>query len=229
MEIDGDVRAAYDVLARKYDEMYQDDASRAEDRVIARLLHRRIAAARTVIDVGCGTGWLLDHFTANLRQYVGFDLSPGMLAQAGFKHPQDRSLLREGDMNGQWPVPLEWADLVVSTFASPSYARPLDFMRRAAAHLKPGGRVLLMPHAPGNDLRPHYLNEDAYAGCRPWTVAEVRHACREAGFARPTIVGFQWAGLKLATTPLLLRLEMATVGRVLPEWCSFLVIEAKKP
>ena len=44
-------------------------------------------ADRSVLHVGCGTGWLLDQIDVDPSRYLGLDTSVGMLNQHIYKHP----------------------------------------------------------------------------------------------------------------------------------------------
>jgi SAM-dependent methyltransferase len=58
---------------------------RWEDERLAELLGP-LVNGRSVLDLGCGTGWLLDH--CGPLSYVGVDASGPMLAELGRKHPR---------------------------------------------------------------------------------------------------------------------------------------------
>lgn len=130
--------------ARFYDRLYAFKDYRAA----AGLLHARVQSesptARTLLDVGCGTGrhleLLAEHYTV-----AGLDLNPQLLAVARERLPHVP--LHEADMTtfelGQR------FDVVSCLFSSIAYVRTVENMRRAihrmAAHLNPGGLLLVEP------------------------------------------------------------------------------------
>lgn len=132
----------YDLIADIYDDLYRDPASLAEDaRVIEHLQDRELLSG-SVLDVGCGTGLLLDYVPA-IPHYVGIDPSAGMLAKARAKHPdatfeQATLATYEGGC----------FDAAVSLYGSLSYA-PMSEVRRLRETLAEDGRYFVMLFAPG--------------------------------------------------------------------------------
>jgi SAM-dependent methyltransferase len=79
---------AYDEVASTYDELYQDPDSVAENNAVRGLLRGMgIERCGGVVDLGCGTGLLLDLVDVVGTHYRGYDLSPGMVQKATEKHP----------------------------------------------------------------------------------------------------------------------------------------------
>lgn len=197
------VANAFDRLAAGYDTTYSDEVSFAEDRRVVSLLRPEIKHARDVLDAACGTGWVLDQFPdlfgpRSSRRYYGFDISEGMLKRLVEKHPQQKHIWH-GDINDPnvFGKPDDRYDLIVSTFCSPSYVEdPGEWLRRAAQHLHPGGRVFLMPHARGNDQRLPYLEiDDAYINDKPWGERSTFLAMQAAGFQDIEISGLRHPGV----------------------------------
>lgn len=192
----GPVGNAYDRLAGTYDATYSDEVSASEDRRVLRLLTPEVRRARRVLDLGCGTGWVLDQMTSLLipeqggREYLGMDLSPGMLKELVAKHPGARTAWF--DVN-DWAPEVSSADLVTSTYASPSYVDDVAlFAHQLHVTLSPGGRVFLMPHAMGNSARAPYLQvQDAYIGDRPWSERATHAAFEAAGFEEVRVLGMR--------------------------------------
>ena len=82
---------AYDSIAEKYDAIYSNDHYENENVIVYELLKRHLGGipVGTTLDMGCGTGALLDNLPLfNADDYVGMDLSPEMLKVAKTKHPR---------------------------------------------------------------------------------------------------------------------------------------------
>lgn len=148
-----DAGEAYDLIARDYDATYQDAMARQEDLFVQKsllALGALLPGVTQVLDLGCGTGWLLDHFPLiPPEDYLGVDLSRGMIAEATRKHP-GYAFLR-GDIT-RFRATAHAFDLAVSIFGSLSYCGEGDGLRRVAEGiqeaLRPAGRFYLMAYSP---------------------------------------------------------------------------------
>ncbi len=128
-----------------------------------------------VLDLGTGTGRMLQLLAARTERAVGLDASHGMLAvaranleQAGLNHVQ----LRQGDIHAL-PVDRNAFDLVLIHQVLHFLDDPARAIREAAAALAPGGRLLIVDFA-AHDLE--FLRE--------------RHAHRRLGFSFEQMKGW---------------------------------------
>jgi ubiquinone/menaquinone biosynthesis C-methylase UbiE/DNA-binding transcriptional ArsR family regulator len=139
---------------------------------------------RALLDVGTGTGRMLELFGSAIERGVGVDLSRDMLAlarerldRAGLKHCS----VRHGDIY-DLPLPADSFDAVIIHQVLHFLDDSARAIREAARMLRPGGRLLVVDFAP-HDLE--FLRE--------------QHAHRRLGFTAETVA--QWlqaAGLELA-------------------------------
>ena len=114
-----------------------------------------------LVDLGTGTGRMLEAFAERYRRGLGLDLSPAMLAyaranleRAGLANAQ----VRQGDIC-DLPLADQSADAVVMHQVLHFLADPQPAIREAARVLSPGGRLLIV------DFAPHQLEflRDQYA------------------------------------------------------------------
>jgi ubiquinone/menaquinone biosynthesis C-methylase UbiE len=130
-----------------------------------------LAAGRDVgdlLDIGTGTGRMLEIFAPHVGHALGIDLSRDMLAVArvNLERAQLRNCtVRQGDMYGL-PVSGPAFDLVVVHQVLHFAERPADVVAEAARVLRPGGRLVLI------DFLPHSLE-----------TLRAEHAHRRLGFA----------------------------------------------
>jgi uncharacterized protein YceH (UPF0502 family) len=146
------VVAAYDAVATAYaDELIDELDRKPFDRWLLERL-ASLAADGPVADVGCGPGQTTAHLAMAGAEVTGFDLSPGMVAEARRRFPELR--FEQADLTalpGQWSAIAAWYSLVHLAPAE----LPSALIALAQA-LRPGGHLALAVHE-GNDT--HHLDE----------------------------------------------------------------------
>lgn len=136
-----------------------------------------------LVDLGTGTGRILEVFAPCTKRAVGIDLSHEMLAvartnleRAGLHHCQ----VRQGDIYSP-PLPPRSADLVTLHQVLHYLDRPAVAIAEAARLLRPGGLLLVA------DFAPHEMD-----------ILREEHAHRRLGFAEDEVAGWcREAGLAL--------------------------------
>ena len=157
-----------------------------ESAVEARLLHMAPDAIRHHIDLGTGTGRILEVFSERSQRGLGIDLSREMLAVARANLERSPNLkhlsVRHGDVYNV-PLPGQCADLVTLHLVLHYLSDPGAAIREAARLLEPGGRLLTVDFAPHDR---EFLRE--------------QHAHRRLGFSVSEILTwYQEAGLEPGT------------------------------
>ncbi len=131
-----DNRTYYDTFAANYevgrDRGYHQYLDEAEARLVTPW-----ARNRDVLEVGCGTGLILERLARVARRAVGVDLSPGML-----EHARRRGLeVREADA-ASLPFADESFDVACS-FKVLAHVREIETaMAEMARVVRPGGQVI---------------------------------------------------------------------------------------
>ena len=140
----------------------------------------------TLLDVGTGTGRMLELLAPAVDRALGIDQSPQMLgmARARLERAKLRNTqLRQGDIFAL-PVERNGVDLVVLHQVLHYLDDPSRAIREAARALRPRGRLLVV------DFAPH--EEESL---------RTAHAHRRLGFGRDEIAGFMTdAGLDVVLT-----------------------------
>ena len=138
---------------------------------------------RAMLDIGTGTGRMLELFASRYERALGVDLSPAMLAVARSNLERaaiDHARVRLGDAMSL-PVVRDSFDLVIIHQVLHFLDDPARAIAEAGGTLAPGGRLLIV------DFAPHQLEE-----------LRQSHAHRRLGFGRAQMG--HWisaAGLKL--------------------------------
>ena len=111
------VQADYDTVAEVYDSLFEDPGYREENETVAGMLE---GYRGPWLDIGCGTGLLIDMLKINPTEYAGIDPSVGMLKRLMARYPNHE--VRPWRLEEYFaPVP---AGSAVSLFGTPSYITP---------------------------------------------------------------------------------------------------------
>lgn len=133
--------------AQYYDLLYQDKDYQQEANFVIRLLQQYVPQARTILEVGCGTGRHAEYLLRAGYQVTGVERSSDMLALCRQRHSQlspdqqANMTMIEGDLRD---FRLEQSfDVVLALFHVISYQSTNEDLQAAfttvAKHLKPGG------------------------------------------------------------------------------------------
>ena len=178
----GEAPSPYELFAPYYDAIYsqrgKDYEHEAEE--IASLIRARNPRARTLLDVGCGTGAHLEHLSRTFAT-TGLDPSPAMLAVARKRLPEVLLLQGESsspDMGGEY-------DAIICLFSSVAYNRTLerldDSLMNLAAHLRPGGVLIVDAWFAPDEWKPGYVAVDMSPLEGGGRVVRVNHSGEEDG------------------------------------------------
>jgi SAM-dependent methyltransferase len=129
----------YDAIYGAMGKDYEGESAR-----LSALIASRVPGAFTLLDVACGTGRHVEYLSASF-ECVGVDLDDNMLAVARSRCPDTTFVtadMTELDLGRTF-------DVVTCLFSSIGYVVTLDRLRRAAermaAHLRPGGLLVIEP------------------------------------------------------------------------------------
>jgi ubiquinone/menaquinone biosynthesis C-methylase UbiE len=145
MTRDRDV-TAFDRRARGYEEgwrgrLHHEITGRTADLALA-----CVPAPRRILDVGCGTGYLLRQLASRCPQaaeLTGIDAAPAMIKVAAATAADDRLHFREGTAE-KLPWPAGTFDLVVSTTSFDHWADQQAGLMQCARVMTPGGTLVLV-------------------------------------------------------------------------------------
>lgn len=127
-----------------YDAVYSWKDYEGESSRLLEIIRERVADARTLLDVACGTGAHL-RYVSNEMQCVGVDLDGELLKVARQRNPDVE--FEQGDMTC-FDLGRQF-DVLTCLFSSIGYVETLDGLAQAAhtffRHVKPGGLALIEP------------------------------------------------------------------------------------
>lgn len=141
--------------ARFYDALYSFKDYAAASRQLTAIIRQECPDARTLLDVGCGTGRHLEALAGEF-EVSGVDIEPGLVAVARERNPG--ADIRVADM-----TTLDTGrtyDVVTCLFSAIAYVETRERMEASIAamrrHLRPGGVLIVEPwFAPENYWEGH--------------------------------------------------------------------------
>jgi len=150
---------SYSEAAEFYDLLYSDQKDYAEEaQVLAGLLRKNCPEAKSLLDVGCGTGAHARSLIDGGFEVDGIDLEPSFVEIAAKKCPEGS--FHVGDM-ANFDLPGQY-DGVLCLFSAIGYAQTEENLRAAiramTAHLKPGGVLLVDPWFEESELSDGWIS-----------------------------------------------------------------------
>ncbi len=211
------VRKAYgDTTAATYDDSYGDVLSLAGDQLVLSLVRKEVLNYRRAyplsnrirfVDIGMGTGIVPEYLDPEEYglDYMGFDLSEGMLHQAQKKQHSDNPKIDpkltffQADMH-RMPVVDQSVDIAVSLYGPVSYSlQPENFFSEVARVTHPGSRVFLMPCTARLGAGPEYATgfstaHDDTATKMFYGSGQIRDMLEQSGFEDIEVKGVNFTG-----------------------------------
>ena len=138
--VSGNVEDFYNKYAAGYDDAHTSPRHVAEDLATKTMLGHFECDKGPVLDIGCGTGLGLRLLDLAPGDYLGVDISSGMIKQAREFHPLHRFI--HEDFESFRGVGFQTA---ISLFGVINYADdPKVFVRNMLRCIRPGGRFFVM-------------------------------------------------------------------------------------
>lgn len=182
-------------------------------------------SGQTVLDAGCGDGYLARVLAARGAHITGMDLSPSLIAQARARDPHGAITYHCADLSQPQPEYAAAFDAVASYLVLNDVANYQGFIATLAAVLKPGGQLVLALNNPYSAvIRSHVSDYFASGTITPyrglWAVGiKVYHYHRTL---EQYLDSFFAAGLCLTKlTDLPTRARITTSDDALPEGYCF--------
>ncbi len=139
---------------RYYDAIYHWKNYEQESADVLSWIHRYNPSAKTLLDVACGTGAHMVYFEKAMEEIVGLDQNPVGLEVAGEKMP-GVSLI-QGDMRA-FDLGRRF-DALTCLFSAIGYVQDYSELEQSlrcfAAHLEPGGVLVLEGWLSPEDMKP---------------------------------------------------------------------------
>lgn len=98
----------------------------------------------TVLELGCGAGFVLRNYVDRVERVIAVDLDPSLLDRLARAYPPGKVRALRVDLAGDWRE-LEGvkSDAIVALDVLEHFEDDAAFVRKLQRHLKPGGKVVL--------------------------------------------------------------------------------------
>jgi len=118
-------------------------------RWIARAFRGRVSG--TVLELGCGAGFVLRHYADRVDRVIAVDLDQNLLDGIAREWPPERVRPLRVDLLGDWPELADVrADAIVALDVLEHFEDDAGFVQKLKRQLRPGGRVVLKVPAQAN-------------------------------------------------------------------------------
>jgi ubiquinone/menaquinone biosynthesis C-methylase UbiE/DNA-binding transcriptional ArsR family regulator len=184
----------FQTVAKSWDSIRSLHVSqqRVEDRLLEIIGDEPVAE---LLDIGTGTGRILEILAPRVEHGVGIDLSSGMLAVARSnieRHGYTQLQVRKGDMY-RLPMENHSVDLAIVHMVLHYSDEPLEVIREAARVLRPRGRLILVDFAAHGEEK---LRDEFKHHRLGFSDDEIRRWCEECGLD-PALAADQLPGSPL--------------------------------
>lgn len=145
----------YDRLSKFYDDCYKEPIHKIENDFVFKYLLDNEFFEGKILDVGSGTGIILENIDLLPENYFGLDISENMLKISKKKFPSH--FFFKGDMSNM-PFKDNSFDSVISLFGSFSYSLDhLKTVQEIERVLKPNGKFFIMIYGRKYSSRKSYI------------------------------------------------------------------------
>jgi len=144
--------------------------------ITAKQFSPHIDPTDTVVDFGCGGGWLLEALDCGAKIGVEPNSSACQEARRRVSHLFGRSN----------ELPTDSADIVISNHALEHCERPLDELRELYRATKPGGRLVII--VPVESWRVRFNPTDQNRHLYTWSPMNLGNLVREAGYSVTSVL-----------------------------------------
>jgi SAM-dependent methyltransferase len=106
--------------------------------------HFRDHLSGTVLELGCGAGFVVRNYIDLVERVIGVDINPVLLERLELSSPPAKTETYQVDLRGDWhEMDGVQADVVIALDVVEHFEDDAAFVRKLVQHVKPGGRVVL--------------------------------------------------------------------------------------
>ncbi|OQY47464.1 MAG: hypothetical protein B6242_04915 [Anaerolineaceae bacterium 4572_78] len=226
-------RHAYDVFSGTYDDTYQSPSELAQNHVIFSLIKQAQCHQPPILDLGCGTGLFLEIISLKQKEYVGVDISGGMLQIARRKFPHNTFF--QADMTNLHFLPSQSFQSIVILFDGFTHIiNPKTVVMEVYRLLKPSGHFFVMTLSKRFSRTPIIARElNMIIPHRLWDANSLRNEFDifdNVQVKGMHVIPHWWFNdLPYMFMYLYLLCEITLISSYLPDWGHYMIITGSKP
>jgi len=153
---------AYTSLAQYYDLLFQEKDYDRETDFIKQVIKKYLPGAKSILDVGCGTGNHLNMLVGRFETLYGVDLNPEIINVAKKKSSKIKYFVGSlADFN----INLKF-DVITCLYSVFNYNQTINAAEKTLQnfkkHLNPGGIIIIALYTPTNTQKKIALNTGKY-------------------------------------------------------------------
>ena len=135
----------------------------------------------TVLELGCGAGFVLRHYVERVERVVAVDINQELLQRLAASYPRSKVDTRSVDLRGDWhEIADVRADAAIALDVLEHFEDDAEFVRKLASRLAPGGRAVVKVPA---QSRLYGAMDQASGHFRRYDEAPLRALFEREGFA----------------------------------------------
>jgi len=160
---------SYSAIAKNYDKIAKKAVKESAEKILAKLIIKKLQSKATILDLGCGTGLSAEPFFNKNYDVIGVELVPAMFKEA-MKRPFKKVICQDVEKK----LPLKNIDVVLLIGVLEHIKNPLILLNKINSYLKEKGLFALTV--------PYKLKKSSKLKIQNYSYKEIENIFHKTGF-----------------------------------------------